>query len=169
MMLRLTVSIVLLVGLSLIQAAWLSPIAILGVRPDLGLLAVAWLSYRNGPVEGSSVAFVTGLIDDAMSAAPLGFNAAVKTLCGWLVSFLHGSVHLDRFLMPLLLGTGVTVFKGLWVGLLAILFGGRIEAYDLAGRTFWIEVAYNAIAAPVLFLVLSGIFSLVDGRRRGAA
>lgn len=169
MMLRVLLSILLLGILSLVQATWLGPVAILGVRPDLGLLAVVWLAYRNGPVEGCSSAFVSGLIDDALSAAPFGFNAAVKTLGAWLASFLHGAVQLDHVLMPLLLGAGATLFKALWASFLALLFGGRLETYDFAGRLLWIEVGYNALVAPFLFALLGLLFSLVDARRRRAA
>jgi len=168
MMVRLIFSIILLAGISLISATWIPAIAILGVRPDLGLLAVVWLAYRTGPVEGSSVAFVSGLIDDAMSAAPLGFNAAVKTMMAWIASFLHGSVHLDRILLPFLLGAGSTVIKALWSTFLSLLFGGRLRSYDFAGKTLWIEVGYNAVLAPLLFAILGGLFSLVENRRRGS-
>ena len=169
MMLRLLISVGILVGLSLVQATWLPAIAILGAKPDLGLLAAVWFAYRNGPVEGCSAAFISGLVDDAMSAAPLGFNAAVKTMAAWLSSFLHSSVQLDRFLMPLLLAAGATVFKAVFSSLLSILFGGGLESYDLAGRVLWIEVGYNAVLAPFLFAVLGWIFTLVDSRRRASS
>ncbi|HUX36899.1 MAG TPA: rod shape-determining protein MreD [Rectinemataceae bacterium] len=169
MMLRLVVSVVILVGLSLIQATWLPSIAILGARPDLGLLAVVWLAYRNGPVEGSAAGFISGLVDDAMSAAPFGFNAAVKTLSAWLASFLHGSIQLDRVIMPVLLGAATTLFKAVWSTFLALLFGNQLASYDFGGRILWVETAYNAVLAPILFAILGGIFSIVDSKRRNAS
>ncbi len=168
MIFQMLISIVVLIGLSLVSATWLSAISIFGARPDLGLLAVVWLAYRNGPIEGSSAAFVSGLFDDAMSAAPLGFNAAVKTMVAWIASFLHGSVHLDRILMPFLVGAAATFIKALWSTMLSFLFGGKLESYDFMGRALYIEAAYNAVLAPILFAVLGGIFSLIDAHRHGS-
>ena len=167
MIVRLIVSIAILFTLSLLSASWLSVISILGARPDLGLLAVTWLAYRNGPVEGSSAAFLSGLFDDAMSAAPLGFNAAIKTLIAWIASFLHGSVHLDRIIMPVFVGAAATLLKAAWTTFLALLFGGTLESYNFAGRKLWIEVGYNAFLAPILFALLGVIFNIVDARRHG--
>jgi len=166
MIARLVVSVLILFGLSLVQATWLPAIAILGAHPDLGLLTVVWLAYRNGPVEGCSSAFISGLIDDAMSASPLGFNALVKTATAWIASLLHGSVHIDRVLMPVLLGATATIAKALMTTVLAFLFGGRLESYDFAGRVLWVEAGYNAVLAPILFALLGGIFAMVDSRRR---
>ena len=167
-MLRLIFSVILLAALSLVSATWMPSVAILGVRPDLGLLAIVWIAYRTGPIEGSSAAFVSGLIDDAMSSAPLGFNAAVKTMMAWIASFLHGSVHIDRILMPFFIGAGSTILKALWSTFLAFLFGGRLRSYDFAGKNLWIEVGYNAVLAPVLFALLGAAFSFVENRRRGS-
>lgn len=168
MMLRLIFSIILLAAISLVSATWVPAIAVLGVRPDLGLLTVVWLAYRTGPVQGSSAAFASGLIDDAMSAAPLGFNAAIKTMMAWVASFLHGSIQLDRILMPFFIGAGATLLKALWSSFLALLFGGRLRAYDFAGRMLWIEVAYNALLAPLLFAILGGMFTFIENRRHGS-
>jgi rod shape-determining protein MreD len=151
---KIALSALLLCACSLIQSTWLGPLAILGVKPDLGLITLIWLAYRNGPVEGTSAAFVSGLIDDTISAAPFGLNAFTKTLIAWFASFLHGAIYLDHFILPAILGASATFAKAGISILLAMVFSGTTEAYDLLGKLFWIETAYNACLAPILFAVL---------------
>jgi rod shape-determining protein MreD len=166
MILRIALNVAVLVGITLIQTTWLSAIALFGAKPDLGLLAVVWMAYRHGPVIGSSAAFISGLIDDAVSAAPLGFNAFVKGVVAWASSFLHGALEFDRILMPLLLGAVATLLKAFAALFLHTLFGGGIETYDLLSSILWTEVAYNAVLAPVLFWFLRIAYDLVEGTRR---
>jgi rod shape-determining protein MreD len=154
-----------LVALSLVQTTWIQPIAIAGIIPDLALLAVIAVAYRNGPILGTTSSFIAGLIEDILSAAPLGFNAFISSLAAWMSSFLHGSIHLDRILMPALLGIGATVYKALAVQLLGSMFGSSLPNYDLGGSQFWIELGYNAVAAPIVFAVASLLHRLTDTRK----
>lgn len=166
MMLHVAFSTLILIALTLVQTTWLAPIAIFGARPDLGLLAMVWMAYRNGPVVGVSSGFISGLVDDVMSAAPLGFSAFIKSLLSWAASFLHGSIELDRVLMPMLLGAASTLAKAGASLFLGLMFKTSVETYDLLGRRFWVEVAYNALLAPLLFLLLGLLFRLIDGERK---
>lgn len=162
MIMSLLTSLVLLVTLTLVDSTWMSSLAILGAKPDLGLLTVIWLSYRRGPLVGTSASFVSGLVDDALSSAPLGFGAFIKTLVAWLSSFLHGSLQLDHVFMPLLLGAGMTLVKALATIFLALLFGGQVASYDLLSRVLWVEVAYTALLAPLFFSLLDGLSALIQ-------
>jgi len=158
MILRLLAGSLVLMAVTLIQTTWVSAVAILGAKPDLPLIVLVWLAYRDGPVLGSSLGFISGLMDDVLSSAPLGFGAFVKTAVAWISSLLHGAMHLDHFLMPLLLGATMTVAKALASLLLTILFRGNLESYDFLSRIFWIEVGYNALVAPAVFFALELAF-----------
>lgn len=155
------VSTALIVLLSLVQSTWLGSIAILGVVPDLGLLVLIWVSYKNGLVEGPASGFIAGLLEDAISAAPLGFNAFLKTVIAWAVGLLHGSFYIDRIFLPILLGAGATILKALASLLLGLLFDNRVQVYDLLGSAIWIEAAYNGLLAPFVFLLLSTMRKLL--------
>lgn len=165
MILRIIISAFFLILLTLVQTTWLGPVAILGATPDLGLLAVLWLSYRSGPLTGTSTAFISGLVDDALSSAPLGFNAFTKTLVAWASSFLHGSIELDHVFMPFILGAAGTLLKALSSLLLAILFQAEMGTYDFLGSLLWVEVAYNAVLAPLLFAGFGQLYRLIEGKR----
>jgi rod shape-determining protein MreD len=148
-------SSLLLLGCSYVQSTWLGAIAILGVTPDLALVALIWISYKNGPVEGPVSGFISGLAEDILSASPLGFNAFLKTCVATCASLLHGVFFIDRLVVPFALGALGTLAKALSAGLLSLLFSGKVQCYNILDRVLWIEVAYNGLVAPIIFFVLS--------------
>jgi len=158
-------SSMLLLACSYVQSTWLGAVAVLGVTPDLALVALIWISYKNGLVEGPASGFVSGFAEDLLSAAPLGFNAFIKTLVSVCAGFLHGVFFIDRALLPFVLGVAGTVAKALGAGFLALVFGDKVTCYDFLGRTLWIEAAYNGVIAPFVFLILSLLKGLLVTER----
>ncbi len=163
-----TFSVLLLICCSLAQSAWFSAIAVFGVTPDIGLVVLIWLSYRNGLVAGPVSGFLGGLAEDFLSASPLGFHAFIKTAVSAAAAFLHGSFYIDKFLLPIVLGIAGTIAKAIAAGALFLLFGNKVHAYALFERILWLEAAYNGILAPLVFLLLSPMSRLlVVERKRG--
>jgi rod shape-determining protein MreD len=112
--------------------------------------------------------FLAGLVEDFLSASPLGFHAFVKTAVAAAASLLHGSFYIDKLLLPLLLGIVGTLAKAIAAGALYLLFGPVIHAYSFADRVLWVEAAYNGLLAPLVFLLLSLLNRfLVTERGRG--
>lgn len=151
---RLLLSFGLVALLLVVQSTWLEALAIHTVIPDLSLLAIVYLSFKNPGLEGQAVGFAAGLLQDGISAAPLGLHAFIKTAVAWVANLLSGKFYIDKVLMPALFGVVATILKAVYLLVLALFFPGKVLAYDLFGSLFWIEVAYNAIAAPILFLLL---------------
>lgn len=141
--------------LMVIQSTWLDYIAFYSVIPDLSLLAIVYISFKSPGLQGQGLGFVAGLLQDGISAAPFGLNAFIKTSVGWLANLLSGKFYIDKFLMPAIFGSVATLAKAVFLGILAIFFPGKILCYDIVSSVLWIEVAYNAIVAPILFFLLS--------------
>ena len=76
---------ILLIGmLSLLLQAFFVPIIEIGVwRPDIVLLAVLYIGYRNGVIAGILSGFVLGLLQDSMSPLPLGMTSLVNSIIGF--------------------------------------------------------------------------------------
>jgi rod shape-determining protein MreD len=148
------ISTVLLIACTFAQSTWFGGIAILGVVPDLSLIVLIWVSYKNGQVEGPISGFLSGLAEDFLSTSPLGFHAFVKTAVAALTAVLHGSFFIDRLVLPLLLGIAGTIVKALAVGALYLVFGSPIHAYSFVDKVLWIEAAYNGVLSPIVFLLL---------------
>lgn len=140
-----------------VQSTWLGSVELWGVRPDLALLVLVWVSYKNGPVEGPFTGFISGLVEDCLSSSPLGFHAFMKTLVAWLSSLLHSAFAIDRIVLPLLLGAAATLGKAGATTILAALFRGGLRAYDFLSPALWVEVGYNALLSPPLFLLLRAL------------
>jgi rod shape-determining protein MreD len=161
-------STVLLVACTFAQSTWFGSIALFGVVPDLSLLILIWISYKNGPIEGPVSGFLSGLVEDFLSASPLGFHAFIKTAVAAATALLHGSFFIDKLLLPLLLGIAGTIAKAIAAGALYLVFGSVIHAYSFVSRVLWIEAAYNGVLAPVVFLMLTPLSRfLVTERGRG--
>jgi rod shape-determining protein MreD len=159
-------STLLLIGCAFAQSTWFGGIAIFGVAPDIGLVALIWLSYRNGLVEGPASGFLSGLAEDFLSSSPLGFHAFIKTAVAAAAALLHGSFYIDKLLLPVILGFAGTIAKALAAGALFILFGSKVHAYSFLDRVLWIEAAYNGLLAPLIFLLL-GLLSRFLVTERG--
>jgi len=155
--------------LSLFEAAILSNLVFLPVIPDLVLLAVVFVSFLNSPVTGSTAGFLSGLLLDFFSAAPVGLNAFTKTVTGYVAGRLSGSFNLDRLFIPALMGFSATILKAVLTWLLSLFFGEGILTYQLYGGVFWMEVLANTLCAPPVFALL-GLFSplFTDNERRRA-
>lgn len=159
------VSTLIIMACDFAQSTWFGAIAIMGVIPDLALLVLIWVSYQNGYVAGSSSGFLSGIAQDFISASPIGFNAFIRTAVASAAGLLHGSFYIDRLLLPVALGATGTVAKAIVAGLLFLVFGSKLHTYDVFDSELWIETAYNALAAPIAFLLLTPLKRLLKAER----
>jgi len=140
---------------ALIQSALLMRIAIFHTIPDLTLIILLYISYINGTMTGQTLGFISGLALDFISAAPLGFNALIRTIIGAITGLLKGTFFLDIVILPIALTAVGTLIKAILAFLVHILFAGAVPAYDIRIPTLWIELAYNVVLAPFIFAFLN--------------
>ena len=162
------ISVVASVGFSFLQSTWLQAIALYTVIPDLALLVIVFVAFQNVRAEGIVAGFLSGLLQDFISSAPLGFNAFIRTIVAFGFNLISGSFFIDRILMPMLFGAAATLIKALAAAILALAFPTHIHGYDFLDRILWVETAYNAVLAPILFFILGLLKPLfVTVRNRG--
>ena len=133
--------------------------------PDLALGILVYSAYVNGVMTGQLTGFFSGFLLDFLSAAPLGFNALIRTLIGALAGLMKGTFFLDVIFLPMALCAGATAFKALIYLLLHLLLAGAVPAYSFMGPTLWIELGLNTALAPFLFAFLKLFESLLVGQR----
>jgi len=143
----------------LLQSTLLNRIAIKGVRPDLALIVLVFVSMRRGSMVGQVSGFAAGFFEDLMNVSPLGFHSLMRTLIGYLYGVFAGNVFIDPFLMPMVLTVVATILKGLLAGILSAVFGIASSGFITFAGRLWIEVAYNGVLAPFLFALL-GLFRI---------
>jgi len=147
-------SSILLIVSGIVQSTWFGAISVFGAIPDLSLVILVWLAYKNGPVEGPVSGFIAGFAEDCISASPLGFHAFVKTFVAAMAGLLHGSFYIDRIFLPLVMGFLATILKAVGAGFLVLLFGVKMQTYNFLDRILWVEAVYNGLIAPLVFLLL---------------
>ena len=154
--LRTTVfTVVALVICIVLQSTILGRVAIRGVRPDLAMLLLVFVSIRRGPMVGQVSGFLTGFVEDLMNVSPLGFHSLLRTVVGYLFGLLSGNVFIDPFLMPIILAVVATLLKGLLSGVVSALFGIASSGFITFTGRIWIEMGYNGVVAPFLFALLN--------------
>ncbi len=159
-------STLLLAAAVLLQSTLLARLSIRGVRLDLALVILVFLALRRGSMTAQVSGFFSGLAADALSLSPLGFQALIRTLLGFLYGRFQGIIFLDPILMPMITVMVATLLKALLSGLLLALFpapGGGLGAFGLG---LWIEVGFNAVAAPFIFAVLGRLRPLRQSREK---
>jgi rod shape-determining protein MreD len=149
------VTVAALVVCILLQSTILAKIAIRGVRPDLALLVLIFVSMRRGPMVGQLSGFAAGFLEDLMNVSPLGFHSLLRTVVGYLYGLLSGNVFIDPFLMPILLAVVATILKGILSGIVSGIFGIAASGFVIFAGRLWIEVGYNGVVAPFLFALLN--------------
>jgi rod shape-determining protein MreD len=148
-------TVVALVLCILLQSTILGRVAIRGVRPDLAMLVLVFVSLRRGPMVGQVSGFFSGFLEDLMNVSPLGFHSLLRTVIGYLSGLLSGNVFIDPFLMPIILAVVATILKGILSGVVSALFGIESSGFITFTGRLWIEVGYNGIVAPFLFALLN--------------
>jgi len=151
---------------AILQSTLIGMIPFMKVIPDIALCIVVFSAYVNGTMTGQVSGFLSGLLIDFLSAAPLGMNCLVRTLIGALTGIFKGAFFLDIFLMPVLLCAIATLVKALIIFILHLIMGPEaVPAYSLTTSKLWIELGFNCALAPLLFLALKHFKPIMPGRR----
>jgi rod shape-determining protein MreD len=74
-------------------------VAILGVKPDIGLVAVYLIGFLYGELDGLIIGIVIGFVMDSFAPSQLGINLLTKSLTGFLAGYL-GRVILNPLFNP---------------------------------------------------------------------
>lgn len=139
------------------ESSILSNIYFLPVVPDLLLLFTLYISIQKGCVQGETVGFFSGLLLDFVSAAPLGLNALLRTIIGFIAGLFHLTIGTTGIVTPMILGVVATFAKVLFTFFISFFFPGVVLTYEFFSMTFLFECIFNGLLAPVLFFVFSKI------------
>ena len=148
---------------TLLETALLSNVVFLPVVPDLLLLVVVYISVLNGSLTGEATGFVSGLLLDFLTAAPLGLNCLLRTLIGFFAGLFHDVLNFSKILIPALLAFIATIVKALLIGFISYFFPNGVITYDLFSAAFGMELLFNVILAPLVFAFLSLFSSVLAG------
>ncbi|MDR2941917.1 MAG: rod shape-determining protein MreD [Treponema sp.] len=157
-------TIILAIIAGILQSTVLGNIALFGAVPDLALCIVVYSAYVNGTMTGQLSGFLSGLLLDFLSAAPLGLNCLIRTIIGAVTGLFKGAFFLDVFFLPLILCALATIAKALILFLLNLIMGQIVPVYSLFSALFWVEFGLNSLSAPILFFILKHFKFITPGR-----
>ena len=154
---NLYLTVALLLVLALVQSTVMSRVTVLGVHPDLMLMAVTSWSLLRGTQEGMRWALVGGVALDLLSGARFG----VSTLSLLIVSFLSsvGERNVFRFdlLVPLLAIPLATLLYNGAVLLLLRILGWPTEWGTGLTRVVLPATLVNTLGMPIVYLVMRAL------------
>lgn len=139
---------------AVLQAGVVPHIRFLGGGPDLVFLAVlAWAVYA--PLEQAVLwAFVGGIMQDLLSAAPLGMSSVGLVLVVFMVYAVRGQVYsVNLLLLALLLLAGVAVQQVVLLALLAFT-GLPLNLVRDLNYVVFPTIAYNLVLFWPVYLVM---------------
>lgn len=80
-----------LIGVAVLQSALIGSFGL--IKPDLFFLLLFFLALSTEPEAATGIGFALGLVQDALSGAPLGLRAFILSFVGFLASRI--SLELD--------------------------------------------------------------------------
>ena len=141
--------VVLLLQLTL--ANW---IRIAGIKPDLIMLFILYVGYREGKIAGVLFGFAFGLLQDVSAASDfIGISPLIKSILGFSSGFLQGKFHIMNpfllyFIGLLLVLIGQILFFGITCAASPLSFGLMLQRLILPSFMYTI-----AIGSLLLFVV----------------
>ena len=131
-------------------------ISIAGVKPDLLFILIVYLAYSFGSFYGEVTGFISGLLHDAISNAPLGFLTFPKMVLGFIAGMFGRSIIKSNIITVSLIIFIASLIKGLITLILAYIFHqGSISTVI---SIILPEAFYNALIAPPLFFIFDKIY-----------
>lgn len=137
-----------------VQTTLLDAVSVLGVRPDLCLVAAVLVGLTLGRFEGLLLGLALGLVQDLFSAGELGLNLVTKGISGLLAGVAGRYVAPTTPLTALIVVFGLSVISGL-----VFLLSGRggetaMEALYGLRSVLLPQAAYDAVVGTLVYLLV---------------
>lgn len=138
----------------LFETAVVSNLTFLPAIPDFLLIITVFISLNCGSLLGESTGFVSGFLLDFMSASPLGLNALLRTILGFIFGLFHDVLNTSSILLQFIYGAVATIVKSIVIYFISFFFNGVVP-YSLFSQIFLTEILLNALFTPIIFQFLS--------------
>lgn len=138
------VYVVVVLGFVPVQTTVLDSVSVFGVRPDLCLVAAAFIGFIRGPLEGLCMGLALGFVQDFFSAGQIGQNLLMKGGAGLAAGFAGRVVANPTTLTMCLVVLGLSLLSG---GVFLLSDRGGVTVADtvhVLGRVVIPQAAYDA-------------------------
>ncbi len=150
------ISTLLIAVFIILQSTVFSKLGINGIKPDLALIVLVFMSNNMGSIRGQMTGLIAGLIMDLLSSSPLGFHIFSRMIIGFSFGKIKGKLFLDSILMPVLFIISATVVKQICGYFITVIFIPE-SGVSFFSHEFLIELGFNAFLAPFIFALLKAV------------
>lgn len=141
----------LIIALGLLaQSVFAGRFDIQGVRPDLAMLVLLYITSTSNAFEGVLYGFLIGFFQDVYTPEYLGYNALTMTLMGFMLGFVRERVTVEKILVRIIVTTIACIVHDLLYLVLYTQFDFPVMANLLVQGSI-AGALYTAVLA-VLFL-----------------
>jgi rod shape-determining protein MreD len=141
----------------LLQSTVFFRLQLLGVRPELLYLVTISFALLEGPNEGATVGFVSGLAQDFLMNEPKGLTALTLTLLGYGVGMFRQFIVSPSPLVPTIVVAVGTAAGIAFYEVVSALLGNFHEEPAYGVKVALLTAAYNAVLTPILYPLLRRI------------
>jgi rod shape-determining protein MreD len=142
------------IGLALVESIFLDAIDFVGLRPDLLVLAIVFMSARIGFGKMLLFAFMLGFTRDLFSPGAIGMHAFALTLTAFTLLVAEEFVLIENWTGQLVISfTGTMIYGACILFLKAILDYETGPLLTVLGTIIGMSI-YTSALAPGVFLVL---------------
>jgi len=141
----------------LLQSTVFSQLRLLDVRPELLYLVTISIALLEGPNEGATVGFVSGLAQDFLMNEPKGLTALTLTLLGYGVGMFRQFIVSPSPLVPTIVVAVGTAAGLAFYEIVSALLGNFHEEPAYGVKVALLTAAYNAVLTPILYPLLRRI------------
>lgn len=135
-----------------LQSTLLAQVTLLGVIPQLVLVAVVTLAYLDGEGVGAASGFFGGLLQDLLlPQSVLGLTALVYTLVGYGVGAVRRHSPQRSVWSPVVTVAVASAVAELGYAMLAIILGQSFVSVSTTAQIAGLVVVYNTLLAPFVF------------------
>jgi len=137
----------------ILKTTILGGFAIKGVKPDIVLIIIIIFSNFSGSFKGELLGFFSGFLEDLLSMSPLGFNAFINSIIGFLSGITVGKIFLNPLIITVFLVFFGTLLKSVLSFFLLLIFVSE-KAGSVYTLNFLFEILFNIIITPFIYFIL---------------
>jgi rod shape-determining protein MreD len=144
----------LLAFVATIQITLLTPLPLVGVKPELALMLVVTWAMLAPLGEAAVWGFILGVFLDLASGMPFGMHTLVLTLLGWLIGWAQTTFFRGNLLAPPLAMLLATFAYHVVLLALLSLFNTPIDWLAYLGRVTLPAALVHTLGLPLLYFPL---------------
>jgi len=137
------------------QSTALNILVISGIKPDLVLIVVCYISLRWEEEVGTCLGFLLGFLQDVLSVGILGTNALTKTLFGYLCKKAERRLNTRNPVVQMLLIFLFSLMEGFFFLVVLQIFHLNRGIHETIVELILPEAVYNMILTPILFWIIN--------------